>query len=189
MKKRSSPVSWNVFSAVVFTAILVAQASVSFASLASEGPVTLRQESVLCEGVDGEVRFEIAVEISNPSDGSKAMFKAMSRAMSRAISMRVSDPNVSALHSEVAFFDASKGVLNNDRGVIIGYVDSEDRETFRRGERIGGTTLGQLRSIMVSLDMEFDLESPVAKKYSAQATYLKKSGGQLIQDLDCIRQR
>ena len=139
--------------------------------------VTPRQETVICQGVDGEVRFDILVEIPNTVDSPNAL------------SMRVSDPNVSEQRAEIALFEASAGVLNNNNGTLVGYVDHGNPNTARKGERIGGTTLGRLRSIMLSLDIDFDLASSPLKKYSAQALYLKLTGEQLVQDLDCVRQR
>ncbi len=139
--------------------------------------VTPRQEEVICIGVDGEIRFDILIEIPNMVDSANAL------------KMRASDPNVSAARSEIALFEADDGLLNNDNEVIVGYVDSANPKTARTGERIGGTTLGQLRSVMLSLDIDFDIAAPPMKKYSAQALYLKKSGEQLVQDLDCTRQR
>ncbi|CAN5397222.1 hypothetical protein BH10BDE1_BH10BDE1_19660 [soil metagenome] len=138
---------------------------------------TPRQEKVSCEGVDGEVRFELVIEIPNESDSPKAL------------SMRVSDPNVSNDRSEIANFEFAEGLLNNTGGVLVGYVDLSNPKTGRKGERIGGTTLGQLRSVMVTLDMDFNTALVAGKVYSAQAVYLKRIGEELVQDLDCVREK
>lgn len=140
-----------------------------------------RHDYIACEGVDGEVRFEIFFETVNTTLGPQAL------------AMRVSDPYVSEARTEIARFDFADGLLNNTGGVIVGYVDLANPKTGRAGERIGGTTLGQLRSIMVSLDGEalatavFTMVS--GKRYSAQAVYLKKIGQELVQDLDCMREK
>ena len=144
----------------------------SFQVHAETKPVP-RTEVLVCEGVDGEVLFEILFYISSL------------KAPAQAISMRVSDPNISARHSEVATFDAADGLLHGKGNVIVGYVDLENPKTGRKGERIGGTTLGALRSIMIRLDIDMDIASGSSKKQSAQAVYLKKTGEELIQDLDC----
>lgn len=138
---------------------------------------TPRQEKVSCEGVDGEVRFEILIEIPNESDSPQAL------------TMRVSDPNVSNDRSEIANFEFGEGLLNNTGGVLVGYVDLSNPKTGRKGERIGGTTLGQLRSVMVTLDIDFNTASVAGKVYAAQAVYLKKIGEELVQDLDCVREK
>jgi hypothetical protein len=63
-------------------------------------------------------------------------------------------------------------------------VDPKNPKTGRKGERIGGTRLGALRSVM--LDLNIDLISKRSRKaYSGQAIYLKKNGDQLVQDLTC----
>jgi hypothetical protein len=138
---------------------------------------TPRQEKVSCEGVDGEVRFDMIIEIPNESDSPQAL------------AMRVSDPNVSNDRAEIATFEFSDGLLNNNGGVLVGYVDLSNPKTGRKGERIGGTTLGQLRSVMVSLDIDFNSSFTAGKRYSAQAVYLKKIGEELVQDLDCVREK
>ena len=138
---------------------------------------TPRQEKVSCEGVDGEVRFEMVIEIPNESDSPQAL------------SMRVSDPNVSKERSEIASFEYADGLLNNTGGVLVGYVDLSNPKTGRKGERIGGTTLGQLRSVMVTLDIDFNSAFVAGKVSSAQAVYLKKIGEELVQDLDCVREK
>ena len=132
-----------------------------------------RSEVLVCEGVDGEVLFEILFYISSLKNPAQA------------ISMRVSDPNISARYAEIAIFDAADGLLHGKGNVIVGYVDLENPKTGRRGERIGGTTLGALRSIMIRLDIDMDIASGSSKKQSAQAVYLKKTGEELVQDLDC----
>lgn len=136
-----------------------------------------RQEIVVCNGVDGDIRFELLVEIPNTTDSPNAL------------SLRAIDPNVSETRAEIALFEASEGLLNNNSGAVVGYVDATNPKTGRKGERIGGTQLGRLRSVILSLDIDFDVAAPPSKKYSAQALYLKKSGEQLVQDLDCTRQR
>ena len=140
-------------------------------------PAVPRTEVVVCEGVDGEVRFDLLFEIDRAPIGP------------RALAMRVSDPNVAAERAEIAMFDYADGLLNNNGNVIVGYVDPSNPKTGRTGERIGGTNLGQLRSIMVRLDVDFDVAETPGKKHSAQAVYLKKIGEELVQDLDCTVQR
>lgn len=138
---------------------------------------TPRQEIVTCQGVDGEVTFEMLIDIPNPTDSPQAL------------AMRVSDPNVSVERSEIAMFEFADGLLNNTGSVLVGYVDLANPKTGRKGERIGGTTLGQLRSVMVTLDIDFNRPSASGQRHSAQAVYLKKIGEELVQDLDCLREK
>lgn len=136
-----------------------------------------RNEVMVCEGVDGEVRFEILFYISGGKDPAQA------------VSMRVSDPNVAPRYAEIALFDAADGLLSGNGNIIVGYVDLTNPKTGRKGERIGGTNLGALRSIMIRLDVDMDIAAATSKKQSAQAVYLKKIGEELVQDLDCAMQR
>lgn len=137
--------------------------------------LTSQQEFVQCESVDGDVQFQILMEVRNKNESPQAL------------GMTVTDLNVSADRSEIATFMYNDGVLNNTNGVVVGYVDLANPRTSRKGERIAGTRLGHLRSIMVDLDIDFTTRPTVGEKYSAQAVYLKKIGEELVQDLDCSR--
>lgn len=135
-------------------------------------------EVIQCDGVDGDVRFEVNVA---PNEQDPTALKV--------ISLRVSDPNVSEARTEVALFEAADGLVNASGDVVVGYVDATNPKTGRKGERIGGTTLGQLRSIMLRFDVGLIEATSSGKKHSAEVSYLKKMGRELVQDLDCALQK
>lgn len=169
--------SVSVFAALAATVVMMTSARAEELSATGVLKSAPRNEVLVCDGVDGDVRFEIFFYIPGTKDPAQA------------ISMRVSDPNVSPRYAEIALFDAADGLLNNNGNVIVGYVDLTNPKTGRKGERIGGTNLGSLRSIMIRLDVDMDIASGSSKKQSAQAVYLKKIGEELVQDLDCAIQR
>lgn len=131
---------------------------------------------VTCDGVDGEVRFDMLFEEGAAGE------------VPQAIAMRVSDPNVSEKRAEIAHFQYADGLLSNTSSVVIGYVDLNNPKTGRKGERIGGTFLGSLRSIMVDIKVDFSA-GVSSRHFGGQAIYLKKIGEELVQDLDCYRQK
>lgn len=127
---------------------------------------------ILCDSLDGDTHFQVDLE------------EGVANEAPTALDMFVYDPTVSEANSLIAHFDAEDGLLNNTNGVLVGYVDPKNPKTGRKGERIGGTRLGALRSVM--LDLNIDLISKRSRKaYSGQAIYLKKNGDQLVQDLTC----
>lgn len=148
---------------------------------------TAEQEMVVCQGLDGDVIFEILVE--------KSMVASTSQP--RALAMRVSDPTVTPIHEEIALFDVEDGQLSSEVGGteaspvvrVVGVVDLKNPLTGRKGERVGGTVLGALRSITVDLEMDFDQDVTPRKRHAGLVTYLKKNGEDLTQDLDCRRQK
>jgi hypothetical protein len=127
---------------------------------------------ILCDSLDGDTHFQVGLEEGGLNEAPTAL------------DMFVYDPTVSEANSLIAHFDSEDGLLNNTNGVLVGYIDPKNPKTGRKGERIGGTRLGALRSVM--LDLNIDLISKRSRKaYSGQAIYLKKNGDQLVQDLTC----
>ncbi len=141
------------------------------------------QEMVVCQGLDGDVVFEILMD--------------KSKAKPHALAMRVSDPTVSPVYEEIALFDVQDRQLTSEVGGsaaspvvrVVGLVDLKNPLTGRKGERVGGTVLGALHSITVDLDIDFDQVSTPRKRHAGLVTYLKKNGEDLTQDLDCRRQK
>lgn len=145
------------------------------------GPLgrSLDQEMVVCQGLDGDVVFEILLDKSKPKP--------------HALAMRVSDPTVSVEWQEIAFFDVQDEQLESKVEVdivrVVGRVDLRNPLTGRKGERVGGTVLGALNSITVDLDIDFRQTSTPRKRHAGLVTYLKKNGEDFVQDLDCRRQK
>ena len=133
-------------------------------------------EVVTCLGIDGDVKFEVQI------DRTRAR-------LPKALAMRVSDPNVSLAREEIAFFDAKDGMLSTDGNQFTGHVSDFHPMTGRRGERIGGTVLGALKQVTLEVDIDFMEELSPRKRHAAVVTYRKKNGEELVQDLDCRRQK
>lgn len=136
------------------------------------------QEMVVCQGLDGDVVFQILVDKSKP--------------VPRALAMRVVDPTVSPAYEEIALFDAADNQLGSEADEFLrvtGIVDLKNPRTGRKGERIGGTVLGALRSVAVDLEINFTEIPNPRRRHAGIVTYLKKNGEELTQDLDCRRQK
>ncbi|MES2856957.1 MAG: hypothetical protein V4692_13905 [Bdellovibrionota bacterium] len=131
----------------------------------------------ICMSVDEDTQIRVEFTPIHP-DGSNRE--------PRIKEMTVSDPNVTLPYQHIATFFAADGVLTNDGGLIEGVVDLRFPGTSRRGERIGGTKLGALKTITLDIDFSYTEPSNDGSHYAAQATYLKRNGESLNQDFDCV---
>lgn len=103
---------------------------------------------------------------------------------SQATELVILNPNVSRRRQHIATFSAADGLLKTQGRSVEAMVDTSFPESSRKGERIGGTTLGSLASVKLEIDAQEQLLA--GKAFAAQATYLKTSGQVLTQDFDCI---
>jgi hypothetical protein len=128
-----------------------------------------------CTSVDQDTRIDVSIESDAAAQGH------------RAITMSIFDLNVSEPRQLIAKFVAADGLLNiNNNGVIIADVDLTNPNSSRRGERIGGTVLGALKSIVLDIDFSYQEAFKKGTGLSATVTYVKRNGEELVQDFDCI---
>lgn len=171
-----SKLQYQVSRASLFLLLVLAGGILPILAMAQNYAAAENFEMITCLGTDGDVKFEIQIDRVDPQ-------------FPQAMAMRVSDPNVSIARQEIAFFDASQGLLSTEGTSITGHVSEVHPLTSRRGERIGGTVLGALKQVTVVLDIDFSQELNPRKRHAATVTYLKKIGEELVQDLDCRRQK
>lgn len=169
---------FNALIAAALLGILPAQAAEPSSGVSTEMRVPAGYELIVCDSVDGDVRFDLFMELGRKVTESP-----------KALAMVVLDPTVDEARAEVARFEAADGLLSNSNGVVTGYIDLKNPDTSRKGERVGGTVLGALRSITVDLDIDFSVVPTGSKRYSAQAMFFKRNGEEHVQDLDCVRYR
>lgn len=103
---------------------------------------------------------------------------------SQATRLMILNPNVSKRRQHVATFNAADGLLKTEGRSVEAVVDTSFPESSRKGERLGGTTLGALSMVRLEIDAQEHLFA--GKTFAAQATYLKLSGEVLTQDFDCL---
>jgi hypothetical protein len=138
---------------------------------------TAHAEVFSCQSVDQDTRIEVYFDapIANDDRGPRA----------RAVV--ASDPTVSPRRSLIARFDAVDGLVNNSGSVVVAYVDLNNPKSSHKGERIGGTRLGSLRSILIDIDHSYQEAVVDGARLSASVVYTKTTGEELQQDFDCIR--
>jgi hypothetical protein len=134
-------------------------------------------EGLLCLSVDQDTRIEVYF-------GSTA---GAQDANTQVHTMIVSDPTVAMKRQQIAKFLAADGLLAVQNGAIVGVIDPRNPNTARRGEHIGGTLLGALRSIALEVDFSRGMPVKGGMRHSAQVMYTKRNGQQLTQDFDCVR--
>ena len=101
--------------------------------------------------------------------------------------MVLSDANVGFGNKTIATFKAAKNVLVTDALTYTAKVDLRVSESNRKGELIGGTKLGYLSS--VQLTVGFSYSNPVAEGTKMPATLVlqKRDGQKLLEDVVCTR--
>jgi hypothetical protein len=98
----------------------------------------------------------------------------------------VSDPTVATGNRTIARFTADE-TLDNTGSSYDARVDLRYKDSNRRGEYIGGTRLGELRTI--NLDVAFSYANPVVEGSDLPAvlTLVKRDGDEIVLDATCAR--
>ncbi|HVK60759.1 MAG TPA: hypothetical protein VM432_04375 [Bdellovibrionales bacterium] len=130
-----------------------------------------------CTSVDQDTMIEVVFTPIHP-DGSHRE--------PRVKQMTVSDPNVTEPFRHIATFLASDGLLTNEGGSIEAIVDLRFPGSSRKGERLGGTKLGALKTITLNIDFTYTEPTSNGAHYAAEATYVKRNGEEFQQDFDCV---
>jgi hypothetical protein len=101
--------------------------------------------------------------------------------------MTVSDSAVGAGRKTIAKFTAVNETLSSLNTVYTGKVDLRFNDSGRQGENIGGTKLGQLSEIAMSV--HFSYNQPVAngEEVSAQLVLSKRNGDSIVESATCAR--
>lgn len=101
--------------------------------------------------------------------------------------MILSNSDVGHGRKTIATFTDAKSTVSSYKQTFIGKVDLRVSESNRKGELVGGTKLGQLDLIILSVD--FSYAAPVAhgQELSATLTLQKRNGEELIEDVNCAR--
>ena len=100
--------------------------------------------------------------------------------------MVISDNKVSFGRKTIAKFNAPK-TLTNQGAAYVAKVDLRFTDSSRKGENIGGTKLGYIKTI--SLDVDFNYGAPLQKGETTPAVLRinKRNGDLIVLDADCSR--
>jgi hypothetical protein len=158
---------------IMFSRLLLT--SVLFASASAFGVVAQAADGFQCQSVDGDIIIQVVLQPGIENDR-----------LRRAATMIVSNPLVSKGHQAIARFRASESMLSSAGSVFVGHIDPRHPDTSRKGERIAGTTLGQLKTIILDIDFTHERPLHANQPLSGQAIFTKRAGQDLVQDFDCV---
>lgn len=101
--------------------------------------------------------------------------------------MILSNPDIQVGRKTIATFESEAATLTNHGAMYQAKVDLRFRNSNRRGELVGPTKLGELKSINLSVD--FSYARPVADgaELLGQLTLFKRSGDAVPLDVVCTR--
>ncbi len=158
---------------------LVASALMFFAVLAILPPPAHAADGFVCKSVDEDVLVTVVLAPQRGTGGEEPARKGHV--------MIVSAPDLEKGRQTIARFQAKEGMLSGSGSVFIGFVKPRHPDTGQKGKRIGGTTLGQLRTLILDIDYSPDLRGRRDQvPWSAQLFYIKHNGDDFVQDFDCV---
>jgi hypothetical protein len=128
-----------------------------------------------CETSDGDLRITMYNHTS-PNSGTR-----------NSSTMVLSDPAVQSGRKTIAKFSSVKGNVSNSGASYEAVVDLRVRETKRAGERLLGTRLGELDSILVDVDFNYGTPVMAGDILPGRLVAIKRSGKRIVRELDCAR--
>jgi hypothetical protein len=148
------------------TLIAVALLAVSQAAMA---------DGFKCESTDGVLSVK-AYNHTSPDAGTR-----------NAAVMVISDNTIQYGNKTVAKFTDANETLSNQGALYSARVDLRYNDSGRKGELIGGTKLGQLKTI--DLDVDFSYAAPEANGSHVEGmlSLVKRNGDVVSIPMDCAR--
>jgi hypothetical protein len=135
-----------------------------------------KADGFVCTSLDGDLKAQ-AYNHVDPAQGTR----------SPAV-LVISDNRVQAGRKTIATFTDAKSTLSGGSFSYVGKVDLRVVETRRKGELIGGTRLGELDYIRLSVDHGYS-DAPLADGDLVKGTLRlkKRNGDQTSLDMECAR--
>ena len=102
--------------------------------------------------------------------------------------MIVSDPSVSAGRKTIATFNADSALLTSKSATYTADVDLRFSGSNRKGENIGGTKLGELNQVILSVAYSFSNPLAAGAEVDGEVTLTHRSNAQDITiPVACVR--
>jgi hypothetical protein len=152
-----------------FASALVA-ASCAFGSLAQAAHFA-------CASVDGETEIHLQ---------RVALQRAKGALILTADSMQVVDPAARQTTRLIAEFPSLGGWLAISGTKFTGILGERFSAAPLAGRYFGGTTLGQLASISLEIDLSYSKHLSAGWLYAGEAEYIKRDGQVLTEDFNCL---
>ena len=101
--------------------------------------------------------------------------------------MIVSDNTIQYGNKTIAKFDSAEGLLDNSGAEYVANVDLRFNNTGRQGELIGGTKLGQLDSMILSVPFSYADPVEAGEEMDSTLLLVKRDGSKIAIDMTCAR--
>jgi hypothetical protein len=101
--------------------------------------------------------------------------------------MIVSDLSVNAGRKTIAVFRDGSETLGSKGATYTSKVDLRFNDSGRKGELIAGTKLGQIKTIVVDVDHQYNMPTVSGAEHDATMTIVKRNGEEIALDLTCER--
>jgi hypothetical protein len=101
--------------------------------------------------------------------------------------MIVSDNTIQHGNKTIAKFDSVEGLLDNSGAEFVAQVDLRFNNTGRKGELIGGTKLGQLDSMILSVPFSYGSPVEAGEELDSTLILVKRDGSKIAIDMTCAR--
>ena len=143
--------------------------------LAALGAIPALADGFVCQSTDGDLTVKV-YNHTNTESGTR-----------NSAVLVLSDPRVSVGRKTIATFSDAQGLLGNSGATYSANVDLRFSTTSRKGERIGGTKLGELDEII--LEVNFSYAQPMAAGEETQGllSLVKRTGDRKVIQLGCER--
>lgn len=101
--------------------------------------------------------------------------------------MVISDSAIGMGNRTIATFPESKGVLMSSSTVYLADVDLRMTGSRRAGELIGGTKLGELDQIKLSVNFTYSEPIAAGEVVTGLLTLIKRNGEKIREAVECLR--
>lgn len=133
-------------------------------------------DGFICQNLDQNLRIKVFHQ-TQPVMGTR-----------NAAIMIVSDPSISDGHKTTATFSADNALLTSNSSTYTADVDLRFGTSDLKGRNIGGTKLGNLDQIILSVGFSYSDPVPAGTPISAEAVLIRRNGGDDIRiPMDCTR--
>ena len=132
-------------------------------------------DGFVCENIVGDLKVAVYNQVQ-PTKGTR-----------NAAQMVLSNPTFMSGNKTIATFAAESGLLKNEATVYTANVDLRFTDSSRKGELIGGTKLGFLDQIELSVAHNYSKPLAEGAEALATLTLVKRNGEVLEQIMICTR--
>ena len=134
-------------------------------------------DGFVCENQDAKLRVKVYHQ-TQPAMGTR-----------NAAVMVVSDPTVGQGHKTFARFSSDNSLLTSKSATYTGNVDLRFNDTGLKGKNIGGTKLGELDKIILTVAYSFDAPVANGTPLEGDVVLVRRAGsnGDINIPVSCIR--